>query len=79
LWRRIAVAGEAEDRQNVKAALEAAQVEIGKALGRVDNANGSELAELKAGARSMVAFVDFNTSCGAAALDTADMLGKLRG
>jgi hypothetical protein len=70
---------EAEDRQNVKTALEAARIEIEKALVRADIASGTELADLKTGAKSLVAFVDFNSGCAAPALEATELLGRLRG
>jgi hypothetical protein len=67
------------DRKNIKVALEAAHAEIGKAITRVDTANGPELENLKTGAKNLAAFVDFNSGCGKALHNTPDLLANLRG
>jgi hypothetical protein len=69
------------DKANVKAALEAAHAEIGKALAGVDHATPAQLATLKVGARQLAAFVDFhNGGCSSAAgLTASQLLGNLKG
>lgn len=68
-------------RANIKAALEAAHAEIGKAIASVDHASGEQLAELRAGARIISSFVDFhNGGCAAAnGLTSNELLAKLHG
>lgn len=68
-------------RKNVKAALEAAHAEIGKAIASVDHASGEKLAELTVGARMISSFVDFhNGGCASPlGLNSSELLKKLHG
>lgn len=65
------------DRANIKAALEAAKVELGHAINRVDKANQAQLAELRGAARLTSAFVDFNTGCGKSAVTSQELMSRL--
>jgi hypothetical protein len=68
------------DKAHIKAALEAAHAEIGKAVASLDQATPAQLAQLKVGARQLSAFVDFhNGGCASAAgLTSSELLGKIR-
>ncbi|HUZ64902.1 MAG TPA: hypothetical protein VMU82_14450 [Acetobacteraceae bacterium] len=69
------------DKAHVKAALEAAHAEIGKAIASVDHATPAQLSALKVGARQLSAFVDFhNGGCSSAAgLTASQLLGNIKG
>lgn len=69
------------EQTHIKAALEAAHAEIGKALKTVDTATPAQLQQLKIGARQLASFVDFhNGGCGAAnGLTSSELLGNLKG
>jgi hypothetical protein len=65
------------DRSHIKAALEAAKIELGNAIARVDSANEVQLAQLRGAAHLASAFVDFNSGCGKATLTAHELMSQL--
>ncbi|MDP2732139.1 MAG: hypothetical protein Q8O63_03360 [Hoeflea sp.] len=59
---------ETKNKERVRTLLKKANVEIGTALGRVDEMGEYELAEAAGAAEATRAFFDFNGSCGTEAL-----------
>lgn len=59
---------ETKNKERVRTLLKKANVEIGTALGRVDEMGEYELAEAAGAAEATRAFFDFNGSCGASSV-----------
>jgi len=53
-----------QSKEDMKKLLQDARLEIDKSLKRVDNADASELQDMKDKSASVAAFFDFNKGCG---------------
>jgi hypothetical protein len=63
-------------REQVRAVLEKANVEIANSLARLDSMGDFELAEIRGTAAGLVAFFDKNGTCGAGGFDPVAFFDK---